>query len=299
MNTKLGWIGTGHMGQPMAGRLMDAGHALVVHDIDEAAMAPLLARQAQPAASAREVADEAEIVFVSLPNNDAIREVVLGAGGVHEGGRVRTYVSTCTTGSPFAIELAEALTEKGIATVEAPISGGPPGAVAGTLSVMVSGPEAAYDEVAAMLQAFGKTVVYCGDKPGLAQVLKLANNILSATALAASAEALAMGVKAGLDPALMLEAINAGSGRNSATQDKIPRDVLTRNFNYGAQLHILMKDVDLALAEGEAQGVPQLVSQQVRQIFKLAMHQGWRDRDITEVVKLVEGWAGVEIKSPG
>jgi 3-hydroxyisobutyrate dehydrogenase-like beta-hydroxyacid dehydrogenase len=130
-------------------------------------------------------------------------------------------------------------------------------------------------------------------------VLKLANNILSATALIASCEALAMGVKAGLDPRLMLEAINAGSGRNSATQDKIPRDVVSRNFNYGARLHILLKDIDLALAEGEAQGVPQLVCQQVRQVFKLAEHLGWRNRDITEIAKLIEGWAGVEIKPPG
>lgn len=299
MTNALGFVGTGHMGQPMAGRLLDAGHQLVLRDREAAAMAPLLARQAQEAASAREVADRCATTFVSLPNNEVIREVVLGADGLIHGSAIKTYVSTCTTGSPFAIEMAEALAAKGIATLDAPISGGPPGAEAGTLSVMCSGPRVAFDEVEPLLKAFGKAVVYCGEKPGLAQVVKLANNILSATALAASAEALAMGVKAGADPEVMLQAINAGSGRNSATQDKIPRDVLTRTFNYGAQMHILMKDVDLALAEGEAQGVPQPICQQVRQTFKLAMHQGWRERDITEIVKLVEGWAGVEIKSAG
>jgi 3-hydroxyisobutyrate dehydrogenase-like beta-hydroxyacid dehydrogenase len=299
MSEEIGFVGIGHMGLPMAGRLLDAGHRLVLRDLDEAVLAPLLARQAQPAASAREVADRTAIVFASLPSNAAIREVVLGADGLVHGAAIRTYVSTCTTGSPFAIEIAAALAEKGIATVEAPISGGPPGAVAGTLSVMVSGPQAAYEAVEPMLRAFGKTVVYCGEAAGLAQVLKLANNILSATALAASAEAMAMGVKAGLDPKLMLEAINAGSGRNSATQDKIPRDVLTGNFAYGAEMHILAKDIDLALAEGEALGVPQLVCQQVRQVFKLAMHQGWQNRDITEIVKLVEGWSGVEIRAKG
>jgi 3-hydroxyisobutyrate dehydrogenase-like beta-hydroxyacid dehydrogenase len=299
MADEIGFVGTGQMGQPMAGRLLDAGHRLVLHDIDEAHMAPLLERQATAAASPRAVADRAEIVFVSLPSNAVIREAVLGADGIVQGGKARLYVSTCTTGSPFAIELAGILAAKGILTVEAPISGGPPGARAGTLSVMCSGPRAAYERVAPMLHALGKTVVYCGDKPGLAQVLKLANNILSATALIASCEALAMGVKAGLDPRLMLEAINAGSGRNSATQDKIPRDVVSRNFNYGARLHILLKDIDLALAEGEAQGVPQLVCQQVRQVFKLAEHLGWRNRDITEIAKLIEGWAGVEIKPPG
>ncbi len=299
MSEEIGFIGIGHMGLPMAGRMLDAGHRLVVRDLDEATTAPLLARQAQAASSAKEVADRTETVLVSLPSNAAIREVVLGEEGLIHGEAIRTYVSTCTTGSAFAVEIAEALAAKGIATIEAPISGGPPGASAGTLSVMTSGPKPAYQVVEPLLHAFGRTVVYCGEAPGLAQVLKLANNILSATALAASAEALAMGVKAGIDPELMLEAINAGSGRNSATMDKIPRDVLTRNFAYGAEMHILMKDIDLALAEGEALGVPQLICQQVRQVFKLATHQGWQNRDITEIVKLVEGWSGVEIKSGG
>jgi len=193
--------------------------------------------------------------------------------------------------------MSEALAARGVATLEAPISGGPPGAEAGTLSIMVSGPREAFDEVEPVLAGLGKTVTYCGDRPGLAQVAKLANNILSATALIASLEALAMGVKAGLDVEVMLNAINAGSGRNSATQDKIPRDVITGTFNYGAPMHILAKDIDLALAEGEAQGVPQMVCQQVRQMFKLGMAKGWADRDITEMARLIEEWAGCEIRA--
>lgn len=297
MNAILGYLGLGNMGQPMAGRLMDAGHQLIVRDIDEAAMAPLIERQAQPASSAKDLADRTDIVICSLPTNAAIREAVLGAGGLIEGGKMRIYVSACTTGSPFATEISEALAAKGIATLEAPISGGPAGARAGTLSVMASGPKDAYDEAAPYFKAYGKTLVYCGDKPGLAQAMKLANNILYATGFVAACEAFAMGVKAGLDPALMVEAIGAGSGRNAAVDEVFPRFVMTRDFNYGAALETLMKDVDLALAEGEALGVPQFVCQQARQVIKLAMHQGWAKRDVTEFAKLVEGWAGVEIAS--
>lgn len=296
---EIGFIGVGNMGQPMVGRLLDAGHSVVVFDADQAAMQPLLERQARPATSPRDVADRTEIVFVSLPNNDVSREVLLGEEGIIHGSKVRLYVSTCTTGSPFACEMTEALAARNIATLESPISGGPPGARAGTLSIMVSGPRDAYEEVEGLLQAMGKTLTYCGEKPGLAQVAKLANNILSATALISSLEAIAMGVKAGLDPELLLGAINGGSGRNSATQDKIPRDVVTRKFDYGAPMHILWKDIELALAEGEAQGVPQLVCQQVRQMYLLGMHQGWRDRDITEMAKLIEGWSGCEIRAGG
>ena len=297
MTTTLGYLGLGNMGQPMAGRLLDAGHKLAVRDISEAAMAPLLERQAQSASSAKDLADKAEIVICSLPSNAAIRNALLGPDGLIEGGRMRVYVSAGTTGSAFATEISDALAAKGIATLEAPISGGPPGARAGTLSVMVSGPKEVYDEVEPYLRAYGKTLVYCGDKPGLAQVLKLANNILFATALVATSEAMAMGVKAGLDPAIMLEAIQAGTGRNSAIEQIIPESVMTRSFDFGAALEILMKDVDLALAEGEKQGVPQFVCQQTRQILMLAMHKGGAKRDLSEIAKLVEGWAGVEIAS--
>lgn len=294
---EIGLVGIGNMGLPMAGRLLDAGHRLVVHDVHSQAVEPLVQRNAIVAGSAKEVADQSEIVLVSLPDNDVIRQVVTGEAGLLAGERMRLYINTCTTGSPFACEMTALLAERGVAVLEAPISGGPPGAEAGTLSIMVSGPRAAFDRLASLFDVLGKTVTYCGDRPGLAQVAKLANNIFSATALIASLEALAMGAEAGLDVAVLLSAINGGSGRNSATEDKIPRDVITGTFAYGAPMRILMKDIDLALAEGEAQGVPQLVCQQVRQLFRLGMNQGWAERDITEMAKLIEGWSRCEIRA--
>ncbi|MBT4354551.1 MAG: NAD(P)-dependent oxidoreductase [Rhodospirillaceae bacterium] len=297
MNSVIGYLGLGNMGQPMASRLMDAGNNISVFDIDETAMKPLAERQALQASSPRDLADKSEIVICSLPSNSVIREAVLGNGGLIEGEKIRIYVSACTTGSTFAEEITEALAEKGIATLEAPISGGPPGARAGTLSVMVSGPQDAYEELIPYFKAYGKKLVYCGEKPGLAQVLKLANNILFATSLAVTSEALAMGVKAGIDPNVMLEAIQAGTGRNAATDLVIPTSVLPRSFDFGASIEILLKDVNLALEEGEKQGVPQFVCQQTRQMLLLAAHKGWNQRDVSEWFKLVEEWAGIEIRS--
>lgn len=294
---EFGFIGIGNMGLPMAGRLLDAGHTLVVHDARAEAIAPLVARQARPADSPREVADRTDIVFVSLPHNDAVRAVVTGEQGLVHGRRRRLCVNTCTIGSPLARELSATLAQQGVVMLDAPISGGPPGASAGTLSIMVSGPRDAFDELEPVFERLGGTVTWCGETPGLAQVVKLANNLLSASALIASLEALAMGVKAGADVEVMLRAINAGSGRNSATQDKIPRDVITRNFDYGAPMHILVKDIDLALTEGNALGVPQMVCEQVRQMFKLGMVRGWADRDITEMAKIYEEWAGCELRA--
>jgi 3-hydroxyisobutyrate dehydrogenase-like beta-hydroxyacid dehydrogenase len=287
-----GYLGVGAMGQPMAHKLLDAGHSLWVYDINEAAMRPLLARQARRATSPRDLADRCEIVFVSLPTLAAFREVAFGGDGLDGGKAIRLLVNTCTVGVPFVREIEEGMAARGVTLVDCPISGGPPGALAGTLSVMVSGDPAAIERVRPLIALWGRTVTIAGDKPGAAQVLKLTNNILSAVALAATAEAFVMGAKGGLDPEVMLAAINAGSGRNSATQDKFPRSVLTRGFDYGAEMHILMKDADLAIAQGEALGVPMWVCTAARLVFKHAMHKGAAHEDITAIVKYIERDAG-------
>jgi 3-hydroxyisobutyrate dehydrogenase-like beta-hydroxyacid dehydrogenase len=290
-----GFLGVGNMGQPMAEKLLDGGHGLTVYDISEAAMRPLLERQARRASSPQDLADRCEIVFVSLPTLAAFREVAFGEGGLAQGKAMKLLVNTCTVGVPFVKEIEEAMAARGVTVVDCPISGGPPGARAGTLSVMVSGDPAAVERIRPMISLWGKTLTVAGDKPGAAQVLKLTNNILSAVALAATAEALVMGGKGGLDPEVMLGAVNAGSGRNSATLDKFPRSVLTRSFDYGAEMHILMKDIDLAIAQGEALGVPMWVCQAARLVFKHAMHKGAANEDITAIVQHIERDAGFEL----
>jgi 3-hydroxyisobutyrate dehydrogenase-like beta-hydroxyacid dehydrogenase len=290
-----GYLGVGNMGLPMAHRLLDGGHTLTVYDIRESAMQQLLDRQARRATSPRELADQCEIVFVSLPTLAAFRAVAFGDDGLTKGRAMKLLVNTCTIGVPFVKEIEAAMAAQGVIVVDCPISGGPPGARAGTLSVMVSGDPAAVERVRPMISLWGRTLTVAGDKPGAAQVLKLTNNILSAVALAATAEAFVMGAKGGLDPEVMLSAINAGSGRNSSTESKFPLSVLTRSFDYGAEMHILMKDIDLAIAQGEDLGVPMWVCQAARLVFKHAIFQGAAQEDLTAIVKYVERDAGFEI----
>ncbi len=290
-----GYLGVGNMGLPMAGRLLDGGHSLTIYDINEAAMEPLLQRQARRATSPKDLADQCEIVFVSLPTLAAFRAVAFGPDGLTQGKAMKLLVNTCTIGVPFVKEIEQTMAARGVTVVDCPISGGPPGARAGTLSVMVSGDPAAVQRVWPMISLWGKTLTVAGDKPGAAQVLKLTNNILSAVALAATSEAFVMGAKGGLDPEVMLAAINAGSGRNSATEVKFPLAVLTRSFDFGAEMHILMKDIDLAIAQGEELGVPMWVCQAARLVFKHAMQKGAAKDDLTSIVRHVERDAGFEI----
>ncbi len=290
-----GFLGVGNMGLPMAGKLLDGGHTLTVFDIRDEAIEPLRQRQARKASSPRDLADQCEIVFVSLPTLSAFRSVAFGQDGLTHGKAMKILVNTCTIGVPFVKELEESFAAQGVTVVDCPISGGPPGARAGTLSVMVSGEPAAVETVRPMISLWGRAVTVAGDKPGAAQLLKLTNNILSAVALAATSEAFVMGAKGGLNPEVMVTAINAGSGQNSATQAKFPLAVLPRTFDFGAEMHILMKDIDLAIAQGEALGVPMWVCQAARLVFKHAMFQGAAKDDLTTIVRHVERAAGFEI----
>jgi len=289
-----GFIGTGSMGQPMAGRMLDAGHRLVVLDTREGAMRPLLERQAARGTSPKDVADRAETVFLSLPTLKSFRAVALGEDGILHGSAIKTCVSLCTVGGSFAREMEAGLAAKGIEFVDCPISGGAPGAAAGTLSVMVSGRRETVAALRDRLECFG-TVFYAGEKVGQAQSLKLVNNILSAVALCATSEAFVMGAKAGLDPEVMVEAVNAGTGFNHATKVKFPRDVLTRNFAYGGTMEILMKDIDLAMKEGEELGVPMWVCHAARHLLQSVVYQGAGPDDLTTLVKYVERGANCEI----
>jgi 3-hydroxyisobutyrate dehydrogenase-like beta-hydroxyacid dehydrogenase len=280
----------------MASRLLDAGYRLCVYDLSEAATAPLVARGAELAASPAEVASAADIVLVSLPTPDVVRQVVLGGnGGIINGSKVRLLIDLSTTGPTVATEVAAQLAERRIGWVDAPVSGGVTGAKAGTLAVMVSCPKPALQEIEPVLKIFGQ-LFYTGGKPGLAQSAKLANNLLAATAIVATSEAMAMGVKAGLDARVLIDIINASSGRNSATQDKFPRAVLPGTFDFGFTTALSYKDVRLCIEEAEAMGIPMVVGAAVRQMLAVTKARFGGDSDFTFVAKVLEEWAGVEIR---
>jgi 3-hydroxyisobutyrate dehydrogenase-like beta-hydroxyacid dehydrogenase len=179
--------------------------------------------------------------------------------------------------------------------VDSPVSGGVTGAAKGTLAVMLSCQKATYDEIEPLAKVFGKPF-YVGDKPGLAQIAKLANNLLAGAALVISSEAVAMGVKAGLDAKVLIDIINAGSGRNSATQDKFPRSILPRTFDFGFATGLSYKDIRLCVDEAEAMGVPMVAGAAVRQMLAITQARFGADSDFTMIAKVVEEWAGVEIK---
>jgi 3-hydroxyisobutyrate dehydrogenase-like beta-hydroxyacid dehydrogenase len=291
---RVGMIGTGRMGGPMAERLLKAGHRLVIFDTSEAALRPLVALGATVARSALEVANQAETVFASLPTPDIVRQSIIRPGGALEGSRIRHFVDLSSSGAIAAAEVASALAARGIRALDAPVSGGVAGARSGKLTVMASGPRDLYDEVQPLLAQFGR-VLFVGEKPGLAQTLKLLNNLMSATAIAITSEAMAMGVKAGLDPTVMLDVLNTSSGRNSATQDKFPKHVLTRGFDFGFSAGLSFKDVRLCLEEAEALGVPMMLGAVVRQMLSITCNTYGFDTDCTSIARIVEGWSGCEI----
>jgi len=292
----LGFIGVGRMGSLMAARLLEAGHALSIFDTDEAAMARLEQRGAVRARSAAEVASIAETVFISLPTPEIVRSVALSPSGIIAGSTVRIVVDLSTTGPAVAKVVAEELRARRITAVDAPVSGGPSGAENGTLAVMLACPRELADELRPVLDVFGR-VFFIGEFPGMGQTMKLVNNLLSAAAIAITSEAMVLGAKAGLDPTTMIEVINAGSGRNTATQDKFPRCVLPRRFDFGFATELLYKDVRLCLAEGETLGIPMIVGSAVRQLISIAKATQGSDSDITEIVRTIEQWAGVEVSA--
>jgi len=239
------------------------------------------------------VASKAEVVFLSLPTPPVLQAVAID--GVLKGTKVKTLIDLSTTGPSVAKVVAKAAAEQGVAWVDSPVSGGIGGATKGTLAVMVSCEKTVFEQVDPLLKVFGKTF-HVGEKPGLAQIAKLANNLLAASAIVLTSEAVAMGVKAGLDAKVLIDIINAGSGRNSASQDKFPKAILTRTFDFGFATGLSYKDVRLCLEESEALGVPMVAGAAVRQMLAITNAKFGADSDFTSIAKVVEEWAGIEIK---
>jgi len=296
MTLSCGFIGLGHMGGAMARRLLQSGPGLVVHDLQAAAVQALVALGAQPAASARAVADRAEIVFLSLPSAQATREVAAGLAGA---ARVRVVVETSTVGPAAVRELAAQLQGSNIAIVDAPVSGGPSFAQAGRLSMMHAG---APQDVALALPAMrciAGRLFDVGAQPGLAQLCKLVNNAISAAGMVAACEAMVLGAKAGLDPDTLLEAVNAGSGRNAATLDKFPRAILPGSFDYGGPLGLMLKDLSLFIEQAHAHGVKTLMAPAALQAWAEAVERSGAQADYSAVIRHMEIDAGASVRSRG
>ena len=291
----LAFIGCGAMGAPIAERLIDAGHSLHIFDPSSAATAPLVARGALAALSPRAAAEGCEVAFACLPSPDVSRKVALDSDGIVSCKGLVAYVEMSTIGSKTIKAIAQGLAAAGIPVLDSPVSGGPRGARAGTLSTMVSGPRATFETTKPLLETIARNVFYVGEDPGLGQVTKLANNMISAAGMAAAFECSAMAVKAGVDARTLIDTVNASTGRNSATMDKFPAAVLTRSFDYGGKLSTMYKDVFLCLEEARELNVPMWVGANVVQLWFHAMTQGRGSDDYTALIKMIEDWAGVVV----
>jgi 3-hydroxyisobutyrate dehydrogenase-like beta-hydroxyacid dehydrogenase len=286
---RIGYIGLGAMGRPMAVNITEAGHDVVVFDLNENQTKILAQRGASVARSPKEVADEADYVLTCLPSIEAAEAVALGKDGVIAGSRAKAFVNMGTTGSAFARLTAEAMNAVGKAYLDAPISGGPPGAEAGTLGVMCSGDRSTFEALKDnALEAISAKLVYLGEKPGAAQVMKLVNNIIFFGNVAVAMEALTLGAKAGLSAEQMLEVINASSGRNTATEWLIPNHVLNRAFDFGGANYIIAKDLDLWRQEVEAFETPMQLGVNMRTLYLQSMWKEGMDADITTLLKTLE-----------
>lgn len=295
----IGFIGTGNMGNPMASNLVKVGHQLTVHDLKREAAVNLLEMGATWVDTPREAVPGNEVVFTSLPTSSDVEAVVLGENGILKGATPGSLYVDLSTNSPTVIRrIHQVCQEKGVIVMDAPVSGGVYGAAAGTLAVMVGGDEAIFNRIKPVLDAIGSHVVYCG-LIGSGMVCKICNNIISMGAGVLLAEALTLGVKAGVDLATLADVIANSSGSCRRLTDRFSRFLFKGNFEPGFAANLAAKDVRLATDLGRELGVPMEVSNIIDQWHVEALSRGWGLQDSDAVAKIQEEKAGVQLRIPG
>ncbi len=293
-NTSLGFIGLGVMGGPMARNLIKAGYVVAGFDTDRGRLEQFAAAGGKAGASAAEVGRASEIVFLSLPTGDVVRQVVTGQGGLATIMKAGTLlVDLSTTEAKVAQDAAAVCGGSGIAFLDAPVSGGEQGAIDATLSIMVGGDALAFARCKPILSVMGRSVVHMGGS-GLGQAAKLINNLIVAAAFAAVCEGWALAVKAGLDPATLHEAIKGGWAGSRVMEETVPR-LLKRNFVPGGTVDIMTKDVGYALNMARTLNMPVPVTALVHELFRMAKAQGKGPKAQPVLITLWEEWTGIQV----
>jgi 2-hydroxy-3-oxopropionate reductase len=296
--SKIGFVGLGIMGKPMARNLMKAGHSLVGFDITPGAREAFEADGGAWAGSAKDAAAASEIVITMLPDGPQVEEVVLGPGGVLEGAHAGLTVVDMSSISPIAAQkVGAACAAKGVEFLDAPVSGGEPKAVDGTLAVMVGGDKAVFDKMEPVLKAMASSVTLTGPV-GAGNMTKLANQIIVACNIAAMGEALVLSTKAGLDPQVVVDAIKGGLAGSTVMNMKAPM-VIARNFKPGFRITLHQKDLRNALNAAEAMKVSLPITSLVQQELMALMNDGKGDCDHSAITNFTEALAKVEVKRPG
>lgn len=295
----VGFIGLGSLGSEIAKRLVGGGFNLVVYDVQESAVSKLVNEGAQPAKSPRDVADKTELVITSLPGPVEAEIVSMGTDGLVNGKKIKVLLELSTIGPRMSRYLVERLGEKGIEIFDCPVVGGtgpaPVVAKKGELTCMLSGKQEVFEEVKSIIERISSKQVYLGNKPGMAQAMKIINSMLSATALCITSEAMVLGLKEGLDPEKMLEVFNNGTAKNSATEIKFPRYVINRTFNYGFKTKLMYKDIKLYIEEAIKEEGLALLSASVAESWKMG-NSMFGEEDYTSIVKLAEYYSGVIVE---
>lgn len=298
MEDSIGFIGLGLMGAAMAKNILASGRSVVVHDLSPQAVTTLVeSHGALAAASPKEVADRCRIVIACLPSPQASLAVAQGENGVIHGSAIRYYIEASTIGIQTCRTIAQAMETRNIHLIDAPISGGPKGAAAGTLSSMVACPPFVWNTVSQVVASYCGKTFFVGETAGLAQACKLVNNAMSLTALALACETTVLGVAAGLDAHTMIDVINASSGRSTVTTDKFPASVLPRTFDYGASINTAAKDLELFLTEAKALGMRTDGTRAVAKLWQEAVADGQGEMDFTSLIQRFEQPLGIEVGS--
>lgn len=293
---KIGFIGVGTMGKPMAKNLLKAGYEVAIQDINQAAVAELTAIGAKEARIPRELAADVDVVITMLPNFQIVKACMVGPDGVLAGARTGTIIIDMSSVSPEQTrQLAKKAEEQGLVYLDAPVSCGVTGAEEGSLTIMVGGPAEAVQKVKAILETLGEKIYHVG-AVGSGDAVKLVNNLLLGINMVALAEALVFGVKAGIDPKVLLEVINTCSGSSYALEAKMPKFILKGNFEPGFTIDLQYKDLELATQSAKGMGVPMMLTNLAQQVFEQARAAGLGGKDISAVIQAMEKLAGVEVR---
>lgn len=292
---KIGFVGLGIMGKPMAANLIRAGHELTVYGHYESVMDELAALGAKKAASAKEAAEASEVVFTMVQNSPQVREAVLGAGGILEGAHEGLIIVDTSSIAPVASrEIAAAAAEKGVEMLDCPVSGGEPKAIDGTLSFMCGGKKEVFDKVYELLLVMGSSAVLCGDI-GAGNTTKLANQIVVAANIAAVSEALVLGKKAGVEPEAIYRAIRGGLAGSTVMDAKAPM-MMDGNFKPGFRIELHIKDLGNVVETAQAVGAPLPLTSMTMEMMQWLKHNGCAADDHSAIVKYYESLAGTDVR---
>lgn len=298
MAREIGFIGLGAMGSPMSKNLIEKGYKLTVYDIVNERMEASVKLGADAARSSKEVAERSDVIIIIVPSSPHVREVILGKGGVIEGVKKGSIVIDMSTIDPLTTrEIARILSDKGVEMLDAPVARGVPAAMAGTLAIFVGGEQEVYEKCKDILSAMGKDIQYVGDS-GAGEVVKIVNNLILATTMCSVAEALVLGVKAGVEPGVLVNALSQGSANSFVLENHVKKFVLKGKFEKGVfPVDYMIKDLDLALVTGAGHHVPLYFGSLACQAYELARAAGYNERYHPAVIRPLEELTGVEVRA--